>query len=330
MLQHEIAELIDNTNMYEIVYKTNYSIDLNSAEKEVAALLDEWARSIGKSGNDPEHQIAAFLNRVVNDEIYNAPDELLDSMFERGNVGEFDDYKGISTPKNTLVAYEAAKGGNVPRSFLDVSVLTPAWKNRQIESDISYVDLRRNGWKNVALISEYAVAALKNAMFYDIFNAIDAGISSGAANYIAESTAKPTQATMDALALYLAERANPAECNIIALYKYIQSASKLTGFDSDNMRDEVNRNGRLGVYDGVPLTPITSAKKVGSNLMIPDKRMFGVAGIIGNLDMKGEIHTYEDMDNNKEQVHLMFKDFTYGYSFNDNAIENVCKVVMAQ
>ena len=36
------------------------------------------------------------------------------------------------TPKNTLVAYPAAPGGNVDRSFLDISVLQPVWKNRQV------------------------------------------------------------------------------------------------------------------------------------------------------------------------------------------------------
>lgn len=329
MLHHEIAELLENTNMYDIAYKTNYNMDLNSDEKEVAAQLDDWARTIGKTGHDPEHQIAAFLMRVVNEELYTVPDELLDGMFERGNVAEFDDFKSYASPKNTLIPYEAAKGGNVPRSFLDASVMTPHWVNRQIESDLSYADLRRNGWKNISLLSEYAVAAFKNAMFYDIFNTLDLSISSGADNYITESGTKPTQATMDALALYLTDHANPIDCNIVALSKYIQAASKLTGFDSDSMRDEVHRTGRLGVYDGIPLTPITSAKKIGNQLMIPDRRMFGVAGIIGNLDMKGEIHTYEDMDNNKEQIHILFKDFTYGYSFTDSAVENVCKVVLA-
>lgn len=331
MLQHEIAELVENTNMYDIAYKTNYSLELNGDEKEVSAQLDEWARTIGKTGNDPEHQIAAFITRVMNDELYNAPDELLDAIFERGNINEFDDFEVLATPKNTLVAYEAAKGGNVPRSFLDASVIAPTWKNRQIESDLSYADLRRNGWKSVATITEYATSALKNAMFYDIFGALDVAITNGAENYISESTNKPTQATMDALALYLSERANPTDCNIVALYKYIQAASKLNGFSSDEMRNEVHRTGRLGVYDAIPMTPISSAKKVGGGkqLMIPDKRIFGVAGVIGNLDMKGEIHTYEDMDNNKEQVHLMFKDFTYGFAFNDTALENVCKVVLA-
>lgn len=44
--------------------------------------------------------------------------------------------------------------------------------------------------------------------------------------------------------------------------------------------------------------------------------------------MKGELHVYQDMNNQNEQVHLMLKDFTYGFSI--HKIENCAKMVMAQ
>ena len=53
-----------------------------------------------------------------------------------------------------------------------------------------------------------------------------------------------------------------------------------------------------------------------------------MAGKIGTLDMKGEVHTYETMDNNSEMVHLSIKDFTYGYAFNKDTLDNVVKVVL--
>lgn len=328
MLQHEIASIIEETNMFDIAYKTGHDMELSSTEKEAAEQLDAWARNIGKTGCDSNKEIAAFVNQVVNEEIYEADDELLSSMFDRATIGEFDDFEYVTDPENTLVAYEAAKGGNVPRSFLDLEVMKPTWRNRQIETDISYADLRRNGWKSVANITEYATVALKNAMFFDIFNSIDTLITTGAANCISESGSNPSQATMDALALYLAEHADPAECNIVALYKYIQAASKLNGFASDNMKDEVHRTGRLGVYDGISMIPVSSAKKVNKGLLLPDKRIFGVAGKVGSLNMKGEINVYEDMDNNNERVHLLFKDFTYGYAFKGEALDRVCKVTL--
>ena len=170
--------------------------------------------------------------------------------------------------------------------------------------------------------------ALRNAMFYDVFNAIDAGIASGADNYITEATTLPTQASMDAMALYLMEHAD-GEKTIIGLTKYIQAASKLTGFVSEDMKNEVHRAGLLGSYDGCDMYPINGTKKVGSNLLIPDRRIYGVAGRIGMLDMKGDVHTYEVEDVNKEKVHILIKDFSYGYSFNNDTLEKVCKMVLA-
>lgn len=328
MTQIEIAELVKGTSAYEIAAKTVRNIAMTDNEKEIASQLDEWARKIGETGNDPEHEIAAFITRTINDEFYDAPNELLDSMFERGSIGEFDDYEGVITPvKNTLVAHEAAHGGNVEKSYLDFSVLKPTYRNRQIETQISYADMRRNGWKSVATLTEYATRALENAMFYDIFGVIDAAIAMGAENYISEAGATPSQATMDALALYLNDRGTGT---VVALSKYIQAASKLPGFHSEEMLNEVHRTGRLGMYDGVNLYPVSAAKRQGDgSLLIPDKRLFGIAGKIGALDMKGEVHTYETMNNNKETVDLKIADFTYGYSFNKDSLENVCKVVIA-
>lgn len=174
--------------------------------------------------------------------------------------------------------------------------------------------------------------ALKNAMFYDIFGAIDNAIASGAANYIAESSTLPTQASMDAMALYLMENTD-GDKTIVGLSKYIQAASKLTGFVSEDMKNEVHRTGLLGTYDGCAMVPINSTKKVyvgtTQNLLVPDHRLFGIAGKIGALDLKGDVHVYQDEDNNKEKIHIMIKDFSYGYSFNTDTLDKVCKMVIA-
>ena len=329
MTQIEIAELVKDTSVCEIATKTVKKLNMTDNEKVVAEQLDEWARKIGETGHDPDHEIAAFITRTINDEFYDAPNELLDSMFERGSIGEFDDYEAVIQPvKNTLIAHEAARGGNVEKSYLDFSILKPTYRNRQVETQISYVDLRRSGWKSVALLTDYATRALENALFYDIFSVVDAAITSGAENYIAEANALPSQATMDALALYLNDR---GAGTVVALSKYIQAASKLTGFNSADMLNEIHRTGRLGMYDGVSLYPVSAANRQGDgSLLLPDKRMFGIAGRIGSLDMKGEVHTYETENNNKETIDLKIADFTYGYAFNKDSLENVCKVVFAK
>ena len=57
--------------------------------------------------------------------------------------------------------------------------------------------------------------------------------------------------------------------------------------------------------------------------------MFGIAGKIGALDMKGDVHVYEVEDVNKEKLHILVKDFGYGYSFNNDTLEKVCKMELA-
>jgi hypothetical protein len=98
MLKVEVAEVFEQTSkVYDIAERTcyaeknNVSVNLSAEEKEAVDVMDAWAKEVGKRGADPNKEIAAFVERTVTEEIYNAPDELLDSMFTRGSLGEFDD-----------------------------------------------------------------------------------------------------------------------------------------------------------------------------------------------------------------------------------------------
>lgn len=269
MNQIELSELVKGTSVCEIAAKTVRNMSLNDNEKTVAEYLDEWARKIGETGHDEGHEIAAYVTRTINEEFYDAPNELLDAMFERGSIGEFDDYEAVVMPiRNTIQSYESALEGNVPKSYLDFTTLAPVWRHRQVESQVSFADLRRSGWKTIALLTEYAQKSLENAMFYDIFSAVDQAIAQGAENCIVEADRVPSQATMDAVALYLNDRNGGS---VVGLSKYIQAISKLQGYNSEEMLNELHRTGRLGVYDGVSLYPISGAKKqANGELLIPD------------------------------------------------------------
>lgn len=329
MNMHEIAEAAKNVSTYEIAAKTVRNIELNDQEKEVASYVDEWARKIGETGHDRDHEIAQYITRTVNQEFYDAPDELLDAMFDRGTIGEFDDYTADILPaKNTLVAYEAALEGNVPKSYLDFTSCAPTWKHRQVETGVSFVDLRRNGFKSIALLTDYAVRSLQNAMFYDIFSAVDAAIANGAENYINETGTTPSQASVDKATLYLNDRGGGT---FVCLSKYAQAMSKLTGYNSEEMLNEIHRTGRLGMIDGISLYPISGAhKQANGELLIPDHRIFGISSEkLGSLDMKGEIRTYETEEVNKEVIDLKITGFQYGYTIPAQKLENVCKIVLA-
>lgn len=330
MLNTEIAEVMQAPGkVYDVAEKTQYNRVLNGEEKEIAEVMDAFVRDVGKTGRDTDKQIASFITKTVQDELYNAPDELLDSMFDRGNIGEFDDFQAERTVKNTLVAHEAAKGGNVPRSYLHLETLTPVWHNLQVETDLSYVDMRKNGWKSVANLTTFMTETLKNKMFAIILNQVDAAIAGGEQK-IDVSAAAPTMEAMDKLALYLNEYSDGSNPFTVSLMKYCSQLRRMTGYAqylSDSMKDDFNRYGLVKTYDGVAITGISSAKKLGDgSLLIPDKRIFGIAGKIGELDMKGEIHTYQDEDNQNERVHLMLKDFTFGHAISH--IERVAKITL--
>ena len=327
-LKIEVAELMEKPGvMFDVAEKVEYKRNLTNEEKEVFEISDAWAREVGKTGNDKDCEIAAFVNKVVNEEIYNAPDELLDSMFDRGSIGEFDDEEFVKTPKNTLEAHEAAKGGTVDRSYIDFTAIKPITKNRQIETDLSYLDLRKNGFKSVATLTTYAKEALQNALFYDVFSMIDNAIVGGE-QLVTAGGKVPTQTAVDAFNLYLLDR-DPAAV-AVCLSKYAQALGRMDGrsqYMSNTMKDEFNRYGLVNFIDGVRIASISGAKKTGKGqLMLPDLRIFGCAGKIGALDMKGELHTYEDMDNSNEKVIIRVKDFTYSVGITN--IENCNKMVL--
>lgn len=330
-LNIEVAELMKKPGrVYSVAEKTQYNLPMDAEDKEIAEVCEAHINELIDKG-DPDREIAQFVNRTVTDDTYNAPDELLDAMFTRGNIGENDDYQAGRTVKNTLVAHEAAKGGNVPKSYLHYEVIKPVWKNIQVETDISFMEIRRNGWKSIATLTTFMSESLKNKMFYDIFNTVDDMITGGSQK-IDVTGAEPTMEAMDALTLYLNEYADGANPFTVSLQKYCAKMRRMTGYAqylSDAAKDEFNRYGLVKTYDGVAITGISSAKRLGDgSMLIPDKRIFGIAGVVGNLDMKGETHTYEDYDNNNEKVHLMLKDFSYGYSIAHP--ERVAKIVLSK
>lgn len=271
-LRSEVKELMNKDGvMFEVAEKVEYGLNLTKDEQEIAEISDFWVREIGKRGKDPDCEIAAFIAKTVNDELYNAPDELLDRIFDRGSIGEFDDTEAYKTPKNTLIAHEAAKGGTVDRSWIDLQVVKPTWKNRQVETDLSYVDLRKNGFKAVATLTTYMKEACQNALFYDALSMADAAVTGGE-QLIAVAGTTPTMEAMDALSLYLNDRGDNSV--IITLNKYAQAIRRMPNFAqylSDKNKDDFNRYGLAKTYDAIDIAGISGAKKTGTgNLLIPD------------------------------------------------------------
>lgn len=327
----EIAELMEkNGTMYDWAEKVNRGVSLTSEETEISQVVDAWAKEIGTKGKDNDNEIAEFIIKTITDPVYNKPDALIEKMFEMESIGEFDDYVINKTPKNTLVAYESAKGGNVYKSYIDTSALTPTWKHAQVETEISYAQLRRGGFKSIANMAVFAKEALDNKKIKDVFSALDTAIAGGDQVFaVTGGESALTKTTLDKLSLYVLDHLADGDVGIMfGLNKYAQAIANMSGYTSymsSTMKDDYNRYGLVKEYGGCLIGGFSGARKAADGeLLVPDKRIFGIAGVIGTLCDRGELRVYETLDNNKERVSLKFTGYEYGIKITNP--ENVAKI----
>lgn len=330
------TELIDimNSEGRLIQWAETVSYDapkLTAEDNEISEVVDNWVKDIGKTGHDGDHAISQMITKAISPEVINAPSVLIDNMFTSTSIGEFDDYRTEIAPKNTLQVHEATPGGNVDRSFIDFKVGKPEWTNLQVETDLSFQEMRRGGYKSVSTLINFINEALENKKIAKITEAMDALIVSNAANYIAEGTASPSEASMDALSLYLHDVMDSGTPVSFALNKYIQKIAKLPNADkffTDTEKSLYNKTGFLNMYAGVELYGLSGQKKLGDgSFLIPDKRVYGVAGVIGEVISRGETQTYQESDINSEKLHIKVAGYTFGYVIND--VTKIAKIVMA-
>ena len=327
----EIAELMEkNGTMYDWAEKVNRGASLTAEENEISQVVDAWAKEIGTKGKDNDNEIAEFIIKTITDPVYNKPDALIEKMFEMDSIGEFDDYVINKTPKNTLVAYESAKGGNVYKSYIDTSALTPTWKHAQVETEISYTQLRRGGFKNIANMAVFAKEALDNKKIKDVFSALDTAIAGGDQVFaVTGGESALTKTILDKLSLYVLDHLADGDVGIMfGLNKYAQAIANMSGYTSymsSTMKDDYNRYGLVKEYGGCLIGGFSGARKAADGeLLIPDRRIFGISGIIGTLCDRGELRVYETLDNNKERVSLKFTGYEYGIKITNP--ENVAKI----
>lgn len=327
----EVSEIMEkNGQMYDWAEKVNRGVSLTAEENEISQVVDAWAKEIGTKGKDTDHEISEFIIKTITDPVYSKPDALIEKIFEYDSIGEFDDFVINKTPKNTLVAYEAAKGGNVFKSYIDATALTPTWKHAQVETEISYAQLRRGGFKNIANLAVYAKEALDNKKIKDIFSVLDTAIAGGEQVFaVTGGESALSKTILDKLSLYVIDHlADGDEGIIFGLNKYAQAIANMSGYTSymsDKAKDDYNRYGLVKEYGGCVIGGFSGARKAADGeLLVPDKRIFGIGGVIGTICDRGELRVYETLDNNKERVSLKFTGYEYGIKVTNP--ENVAKI----
>lgn len=312
----EIAEVVKEKNIIELSQiKAN---NLTSEDKEAIEILDNFAKQIGNSGKTNENTmlVSELIKKTVEPLVFQPDSSILSNMFNMGSIGEFDETHYTGLPKNTIVTYDATRGGNVPKSYVDPSLYQTTKVALQAETELDYSDLRRNGWKSIAKMSELARESFEQELFYRLFAGVDSALDATSGDQNIDATSGLTATLADTFTRYMSDW-NEGNAFAVGLSKYIKQMSKLsdaTDFLSEEMKNELNRLGQLTMYDGIPLSSIPYSKKSASGkFLIPDKRIIGVAGQIGDANMRGEMRVYETYDNNAEKVKLKFTGYEFEY-----------------
>ncbi|MGG1664525.1 hypothetical protein [Brevibacillus sp. NRS-1366] len=313
----EIASAMQEKNIIEVSERAKNNT-LDSSDKEMIEVLDVFAKEVGTSGKSSDNNflVSELIKRTVEPLVFQPETSILSDIFNMGSIGEFDEAMYTGLPRNTITVHDATRGGNVPKSYVDPGVFLPVKHALQVETELNYSDLRRNGWKSIAKMTELTREAFEQEMFYRLFAGVDAALDNVSDVQNIDSGSALTQANAEVLARYLRDMSegNPF---MVGLSKYVDPIARLNGYEtylSDELKNELNRVGRLAMFDGVRLSSIPTAKKTAKgNTLVPDKRIFGIAGIIGDAQMRGEMRYYETYDNNAEKVDLKFTGYDFEY-----------------
>ena len=317
----ELSEVMKKDGrMLEWAQKVNASekgkrVTFSEEDTQISEAVDVWAKEIGE-GKRSSRELSAYLQKVIQPEVYDAPMDLLNMFFmENPSIGEFDDWTIDKAPKNTLQAYESAKNGNVDKSYVDFEKIVPVTKHLQIETELKMMDLRKGGFKSVALMTEWAINEFRNRMFFYMFDTIDATITG--ADQTATASGAPDKTTMDKMAKYVRSELVSGTPMTLSNSDRAFEISELPGATllSDPMRDEINTTGILATYRQLKINEIAASRETGNGdkLINPD-RVYGIAGQIGERALKGQLRVLSAEDINNEVIELKFTGFEFTYA----------------
>lgn len=308
-------------------------MNLSAEDKDISAAMDAFLKEgVGRTGADPNHEIAQLVRKAITPEVVYGPSELIDTLFETtDNVGEFDDLDFEIAPENTIRVYESIPGGNVNRSYVDFKHMAPKWKSLQAETEVSLAEIRRGGYRTIANLVQYIRDALDQKKVSLLMAAIDSVVTAGNPNYINETGAAPTETSMDKLAVYLLDVATSDDLVAFGQNRYIQP---IAGFDktvkylTDTEKNWFNQHGLNAKYAGINLIGYSGTKKMADgSLVIPNGVVFGAAGPIGKVATRGETIVLQETDINSEKIHIKVNGYTFGYAITDP--KKVGKIVIA-
>jgi len=324
----ELSNYVKNKGtMFEWSQAVVKKVELTPEQVAISESVNKFALEIANSGM-ANLALSEYLTRVVQEQVYNEPSELLDTMFNQGSIGEFDDYGAVGEYKNYLLAHEVSeRGGSVDKSYVDFNRFKMVHTNLQIETELRYDELRRNGALTIAQLTLDAIEALQNKKFQSIFSNLNSLLVAGA--NVFDATGGLTVQLMDDFAGYVTDHSSTGQQLISGLSTDLRDIKNMPGYTeflSNEMKSALNMGtGILNVYNSVPLAQISAGKLLSNgDTLIPAKTIYGFSDKIGQCDMRGQLRVLQTPNNAKEVIELKFTGYEFIYAI--DKIEKVAKI----
>ena len=97
----------------------------------------------------------------------------------------------------------------------------------------------------------------------------------------------------------------------------------------DNIKNQYCKSNDIKLIR-IPYTDFNKIEEILDNYLFPKqkwRRVFGISGRVGLLDSKGTPTVYQNSDDNAERIHLMLKNYTFGYCITKP--ENFAKITFS-
>ncbi|WP_195966741.1 hypothetical protein [Clostridium sp. 1001283B150210_160208_E6] len=327
--EQRVADMFKNGEALQWAKNVFTNAELSEDEKAFSETVDDMVNKAWKYGNtQAKESIAEVVVKIIEPEIFTAPNEILEQMFDVNSYGEFDLLKVKKSYKNTLVAVESAnRTGNVDKSYIDFTVGTVMEKHLQIETEIPMSNLRRNGALGVATLAIFALQEFEAKRFAVLMNYLDSLLVGG--DNVKTYTGAMTKEAVDAFTGYLGDYnfdgGLPQAVGLSTTMRELSRVSGIENYYSEAMKDKLNQVSMLEVYNGVQLDSIKAGKKMGNGeTLLPKDVVIGVAGKIGEMYTKGEMRSLVTNDNNNETISLKFTGVEFGVCI--DKIEKIAKL----
>jgi len=297
-------------------------IVLSEDEEAFSQVINNTVNDAWKYGNTQAREmISQVIVDIIEPVVFGVPNEVLTQFLtDKGSYGEFDMVRIRKSPKNTLVARQVAnRTGNVDKSYLDIAEGNTMETVLQIETEIPMSNLRRDGATGVATLAMYAIEEFDRQKFKSILSYVDKLIVGG--SQVFGVTGTWTAGASQSLTDYTYDNAvSGKEPLIVGLSNRIREMCRAVGSDfySETMKGTLNDLSMLQTLGGCRLVPVLKGKKTGDDkTLLPEDRVFGFSGTIGEMYTKGQMITRTTEENNGEKISFKFSGVEFGICVTD-------------